>query len=74
MLTVWAWRVVQASQHSKWLLIYFPAMREGQVTIYTAVMAKPTRNITSGQPKKNAVGPEKTRNPHKNFHFAALQH
>jgi hypothetical protein len=38
-------------------------------------MAKPTRTMASGQPKKkNAVGFDKTRNLHEKLHFAALPH
>ena len=50
MRTVW---VVQGSRNGEWLLIHFPARRAG--VIYTAVMAKPTRTMASGQPKKKML-------------------
>ena len=38
--------------------------RKGWCTIYTAVMAKPTRTMAPGQPKKKMVSVScKTRNP-----------
>jgi hypothetical protein len=75
LLTVWAWRVVQGSRHSKWLLIHFPAMREGQVYYLDSGYGETDENNGVGPAeKKNAVGLNKTRNPHKKLHLAVLPH
>ncbi len=55
MRTVWAWQVVQGSRNSEWLLIHFPAMREGQVYYLHNGYGETDENMASGKPEKKML-------------------
>ena len=74
MSTVWAWRVLQASRHSEWLLIHFPAMREGQVYYLHSGNGKTDKNHGVGPAEKMRLVSTKQKNSHVKLHFAALPH
>ena len=55
MLTVWAWRIVQASRQSEWLLLHFPAMCEGQVYYLHSGYGETTENHGVGPAEKKML-------------------
>ena len=70
MRTVW---VVQGSRNGEWLLIHFPARRAG-VLCRKRLWRNRRKPWRRASREKNAVGFDKTRNPHEKLHFAALPH